>query len=177
MRTYRQSVGRPSAARLRVAISSAVFVVAVAMIPADRVVDAAPASRTVPASQTAPAAKAAPAIAAPPAVISASTDWLASVDSGHYRTAWERAADFLHQTIAEGAWLASVMRVRAGLGTLKSRRLDAAYVTRYLPGAPYGRYAVVHFTSAFAHRAPVSETITCMHQADGGWRVVGYYVQ
>ena len=121
----------------------------------------------------APGARAAP----PPAAAKvAAANWLALIDARKYPQGWDEAASYLHQTIAKSAWLSSVVSARTRLGPLRSRRLDSAYATTYLPGAPYGHYVVVHYSSAFAHRPHASETITCMQGDAGRWRVVGYYV-
>jgi hypothetical protein len=46
-----------------------------------------------------------------------------------------------------------------------------------LPGAPDGDYAVIQFSTEFAHKRTARETVTPMRDADGEWRVSGYFIR
>jgi hypothetical protein len=46
-----------------------------------------------------------------------------------------------------------------------------------LPGSPPGHYVVTQFRSQFAGGKAATETVTAMKEADGSWRVVGYYIK
>jgi hypothetical protein len=70
-----------------------------------------------------------------------------------------------------------VVNARGPLGTLKSRTLMSATFKNTLPSAPDGEYVVVQFASSFENRASAIETVTPMKDADGTWRVSGYYIQ
>jgi hypothetical protein len=42
---------------------------------------------------------------------------------------------------------------------------------------PEGDYALVGYVTNFAKRPEGHETVTLEHEADGTWRVVGYFVR
>ena len=46
-----------------------------------------------------------------------------------------------------------------------------------LPGAPDGEYVVILFKTSFEGKAEAVETVTPMRDADGEWRVAGYYIR
>ena len=54
--------------------------------------------------------------------------------------------------------------------------MDAKPATE-LPGAPDGEYVVFQFSTAFEHKRAAVETVTPMMDADGQWRVSGYFVR
>lgn len=103
--------------------------------------------------------------------------WLSVVDAGRYADSWERSAAFFQAVITKPAWIAAVQPVRAPLGNVKSRTLKSAAPTHTLPGAPDGDYVVIQYSSQFAHKASATETVTPMKQADGSWKVSGYFIQ
>jgi Protein of unknown function (DUF4019) len=55
---------------------------------------------------------------------------------------------------------------------LKSREY-----TEKLPGAPDGKYVVIQYDTVFEKKASAIETVTPMAEADGKWRVSGYYIR
>jgi hypothetical protein len=46
-----------------------------------------------------------------------------------------------------------------------------------LPGAPDGEYVVFQFDTSFERKEAALETVTTIHEADGQWRVAGYFVR
>ena len=60
---------------------------------------------------------------------------------------------------------------------LKSRKDKATNFTRSLPGAPDGQYAVLQFDTSFENKAQAVETLTAVLEADGVWRVTGYFIR
>jgi len=59
---------------------------------------------------------------------------------------------------------------RAPLGALQSLQLRSAPL-------PDREYVVIQFASSFANKAAALETVTPMKDADGTWRVSGYYIE
>jgi hypothetical protein len=103
--------------------------------------------------------------------------WLKLVDSADYDNSWDAAAPVFRQAITKVQWAAAAAAARTPFGRLKSRNLQSATYTRSLPGAADGEYVVIKFASKFENRAAAIETITPMHDADGAWRVAGYYIR
>ena len=103
--------------------------------------------------------------------------WLALTDRGDYAKSWDEAAALFRNAITRPAWQAALTSVRTPLGALKARRLRSATPTHSLPGAPDGNYVVIQFDTSFEHKASAIETVTPMQEADGTWRVSGYYIR
>lgn len=122
---------------------------------------------------------AAPAYAETPeaAAESAALVWLGLVDAGSYGQSWSAASTLFRQSVTEAQWQSAVAGVRAPLGALTSRKVQSATFKNSLPGAPDGEYVVVVFASSFENKATAIETVTPMKDADGKWRVSGYYIR
>jgi len=103
--------------------------------------------------------------------------WLKLLDRGQYAKSWDEAASLFRDAMARDAWAGTVQKVRAPLGQVKSRKLRGAQYATSLPNAPPGQYVVIQYDASFEHRPAVVETITPMLDADGTWRVSGYYVR
>ena len=92
---------------------------------------------------------------------SAADKWLALVDAGQYKASWEQAG----------------RAARMPVGAFQGRTLASSNYTTTLPGAPQGQYVVLQYTTRFADRANAVETVTPMLEADGTWRVSGYFLK
>lgn len=102
--------------------------------------------------------------------------WLKLVDSGKYTDSWREASTYFRSRVPQKQWVTMVQSVRAPLGTLVSRNLAIATVSKTLPGAPDGNYTVIQFQTSFENKARATETVTVM--ADGEkWRVAGYFIR
>jgi len=108
---------------------------------------------------------------------SAAVTWLALIDAGNYSASWNAASSLFRQHVSQSQWQTAAAGARAPFGVLKSRKLQSATYTRTLPGAPDGEYVVVIFASSFDNKASAIETVTSMMDADGTWRVSGYYIR
>jgi hypothetical protein len=114
--------------------------------------------------------------AADPAV-DAMKAWLALVDAAKYDQSWDAAGAFFQRAVTKAQWSQSVGSVRGPLGAVGTRKIHSRDEATSLPGAPDGRYVVAQFETSFAHKAAAVETVTVSLEADGKWRVVGYYVR
>ena len=45
------------------------------------------------------------------------------------------------------------------------------------PGVPDGEYSLLVFRSGFTKKADSRETVTLEREADGVWRVIGYFIR
>ena len=107
----------------------------------------------------------------------AATAWLAQVDAGKYADSWTSAATAFKQAVTQEKWQDAVKRVRDQVGALKSRTKSSAAPTTNPPGAPAGEYVIFQYSDTFEQRATANETVTAVRDADGTWRIVGYFVQ
>jgi hypothetical protein len=111
------------------------------------------------------------------AAVSAAGKWLAIVDAGKYAASWREAAEFFRNSVKPEQWEQSLQAVRKPLGKRISRKVRAKIYKTSLPGAPDGEYVVIQFTTSFEKKKAAIETVTPMMDADGKWRVSGYYIQ
>jgi len=117
----------------------------------------------------------------PAAAVAAATDsatrWLAVADAGKWDETWDRMAPASQAAVTKTAWSGAVGPLRAKLGAVRSRTLQAAAFTHTLPGAPAGDYVVIQYLTDFANKPQSVETVTPMRLPDGGWKVSGYYIR
>ncbi len=103
--------------------------------------------------------------------------WLALVDEEQYAQSWEAAAGYFKQAVSVENWLQSMQAHRKPLGALVSRDVKTMKYCTSLPGAPDGEYVVIQFKTSFANKKRAIETVTPMIDADGVWRVSGYFIR
>lgn len=103
--------------------------------------------------------------------------WLALLDAGNYGASWDAAATIFRESIKRADWEARAASVRGSIGALKSRNLKSETYTHSPPGAPSGDYVILRFSSSFAQQGSAIETVTPMKDADGTWRVAGYFIK
>jgi len=103
--------------------------------------------------------------------------WLPVVDAGKYDQSWDRAASIFKAAVTRDGWRAALGQARTPLGHVKSRKLKSATFTTQAPGAPAGEYVVIQFETSFDNLPAGIETITPAHEADGKWRVAGYFIK
>jgi uncharacterized protein (TIGR03067 family) len=104
----------------------------------------------------------------------AADEWLKLVDAGNYGESWETSAASNKQGIAKQQMSDVYKELFQPLGPMKSREFKSSEYRTQLPGAPAGEYAVIQFTTQFANQRMV-ETVVLTKEADGEWRVSGYF--
>jgi hypothetical protein len=107
----------------------------------------------------------------------AAESWLGLVDGQQYAESWRAAATLFKNAVTQQMWQQLVQTARSPLGTLKSRAVKSTTSAKTLPGAPDGEYVVLQFNTTFERKALALETISVVLEADGNWRVVGYFVK
>ena len=103
--------------------------------------------------------------------------WLKLVDEAKYDASWDQAAGFFKRSVTKEQWRQAVSAARQPLGKVRSRTLRSRQHATTLPGAPDGSYVVIQYDTTFENKAAAVETITPMVDADGAWRVSGYYIR
>ena len=109
--------------------------------------------------------------------IRSAQSWLVLVDQGKYAISWDSAASAFQKAVPREQWVSQVGTVRGPLGAVLSREVQTSNHTTSLPGAPAGTYVVIQFATSFENRRGAVETVTPMQEADGSWKVSGYYVK
>lgn len=112
-----------------------------------------------------------------PAAEPAALAWLALADAGDAAGTWEAAASLFRRAVPLDQWTRSLDVARGPLGAVIARTRRSARFATELPGAPDGEYVVLEFDTQFAHKRTAVETVTPMRDADGEWRVSGYFIR
>jgi hypothetical protein len=107
----------------------------------------------------------------------AAQKWLGLIDSQDYAQSWSTAAKHFRDSIPQAQWESKAAAVRRPLGAVTSRHVISARLAHSLLGVPDGDYVVIQFSTSFEHRATAMETVTPMKDADGQWRVSGYFIR
>ena len=103
--------------------------------------------------------------------------WVEVVDHAQYAESWDEAAQVFRNAISKPDWERAVAAARAPFGALEKRELISATYAEQLPHSPAGKYVVIQYRTQFAGGKSAIETVTPMKDADGNWRVVGYYIR
>ena len=112
-----------------------------------------------------------------PAAQAAAESWVALIDQGQYGASWQAAAASFKGAVPQQKWVEAVEVARKPFGGVNTRTVKSSTAAKTLPGAPDGEYVVLQFNTAFVKKAAALETITVVHDPDGQWRVVGYFVR
>lgn len=107
----------------------------------------------------------------------AASGFLALLDAGNFADSWSQGAALLRGAVPQDHWNGVVGSMRKPLGDVKSRKLLSSTYTRSIPGAPDGEYVIVQYQTEFANKAGAIETVTPMREADGSWKVSGYFLK
>lgn len=111
------------------------------------------------------------------AAVDAAKAWLTLTDSGQYGESWEQASAYLKNVVTKDQFVQSLRGALGPFGELISRKVESTQYETTLPGAPDGEYVVIRFRSSFQSKKEAIETVTPMMEADGRWKVSGYYIK
>jgi hypothetical protein len=109
------------------------------------------------------------------AVQGAARSWLEYVDRGDAQGAWNAAGKKFQQAVTPALWADQLQKAQAQLGKLQQRTVGPARFQKSIPGMPAGDYAQLLFRTIFANKPDASESVTLEREADGQWRVIGYF--
>jgi hypothetical protein len=107
----------------------------------------------------------------------AAEKWLALVDARKNANSWKEASRYFKNADKQDQWEQSLQSARQPLGELISRNLSSKVYTKTLPGAPDGEYVIMQFEASFQNKKSALETVTCVKEKDGHYRVAGYYIK
>ena len=109
--------------------------------------------------------------------IKSSNKWISLVDSGNYWESWETSSEIFKHAVTKEDWIKTLEGLRPSFGDVISREVDSKKYETSLPGAPDGEYVVIVYKTQFKNKEKAFETITPMKDADGEWRVSGYFIK
>lgn len=103
--------------------------------------------------------------------------WIAEVDAGNYAGSWAQASASLRREMPIAQWQAYADALRGRLGAMQERKVVSAEATTSLEGMPRGQYVRIDYQTAFERRKRARETVGLRLEADGSWRVLGYFMR
>ncbi|MHB1349674.1 MAG: DUF4019 domain-containing protein [Desulfobulbus sp.] len=109
--------------------------------------------------------------------IRAAESFLLLLDTGQYGQSWDSAADLFKKQVPKETWIRQLSGLLPPVGVIKNRTITSAEYRTELAGAPDGQYVVIRYRSSFTNKESAVETVTPMLDADGHWRVSGYFLQ
>ena len=113
------------------------------------------------------------------AVQNAARAWLAQTDRLDATASFAAAGDKFRGPITQDAWADALEKARAPLGAVVQRTIvETAFDRATTPGGgPEVDIAVILFRTVFAQKTSSTESVTLALDADGAWRVIGYFIR
>jgi hypothetical protein len=103
--------------------------------------------------------------------------WLEQVDAGEVEASWEAGSSLFRQLVGPAQWREQLEKLRSVFGRTVRRELDDVRYATSIPGAPDGEYVVSEYAAVLERKQEAVETVVAMREADGSWRVGGYFVR
>lgn len=104
-------------------------------------------------------------------------NWLSLVDASDASASWDAAGASFRAAVTPKQWAEQLEAARKPLGPLTKRALAVEQAMNGLPGEPPGEYVIQQYHAVYDARQAVTETVTLLREADGEWRVVGYFIR
>jgi hypothetical protein len=111
------------------------------------------------------------------AAVAAARDWLLMSDHGDAAESHKRAGARFRKAMSVPEWQAALARERTPRGAVAQRALAQTAFQRSLGPGVDGDFALLQFRTAFAKQSDAGETLTLEREADGEWRVIGYFIK
>jgi hypothetical protein len=108
-------------------------------------------------------------------VQTAARNWLVYVDGGDAQGAWNAAGKKFQNASTPERWADDLKKAQAMLGKVQQRTVGPARFQKRIAGMPDGEYAQILFRTIFASKPDASEQVSLEREADGQWRVIGYF--
>jgi len=109
------------------------------------------------------------------AVQTAARAWVQYIDRGDAQGAWDAAGKKFQAAMTKELWAGELKKAQTQLGKMQQRTVGPARFQRKIAGMPEGEYAQLLFRTIFANKPDGSESLTLEREADGQWRVIGYF--
>jgi len=104
-------------------------------------------------------------------------NWLELVDGKNYAKSYDDAASSFKTMVKKDDWIDTLTNLRSMLRGVVSRQLISAKYETKMAGAPDGEYVVLTYKTDFNKKEDAREVVVPMLDADGKWRVSGYYIK
>ena len=111
------------------------------------------------------------------AAIAAADQFLTLVDAGKYAESWSVASNLFKSQVTQAEWVKKISRLRPIFGAVIKRTVKTSHFMESPPGAPDGEYVRIIYQSSFEKKKDAVEIVTPSLDADGQWRVSGYFMK
>jgi len=112
------------------------------------------------------------------AAITSAEKWLELTDRSDAAESWSQAASALFKSaVTPEQWNNSLDAAQGLIGKPLSRELKSKQYQEEMPGLPDGEYVVLEYETSFEKKRRGTETVALVKDADGEWRVAGYFVK
>ncbi len=106
----------------------------------------------------------------------AANAWFALLDAHEFDESWETAGELLRGTVTRKEWTQKWSATLGPLGAVTSRAVNSSEFSTTWRGAPDGEYVLLKFDTVFENKQKAVETVALRKEADGLWRVSGYFI-
>jgi hypothetical protein len=106
--------------------------------------------------------------------------WLEKNDDGKYAESWQDASELFRENVSKETWVKQMESGRPGLGKCLQRKANSVMPMTELPspsGPMKGDFLMVNFYTDFANAKNLAELVTFEKDANGEWKVSGYYIK
>jgi hypothetical protein len=110
-------------------------------------------------------------------VQAAAREWLQKTDALDGQGSFEAAGAKFKAAITAAQWTEALKKARGPFGKALQRASISTKFTREFKGVPDGDYALLVFRTAFEKKSEAHESVTLEREADGQWRVIGYFIR
>ena len=108
----------------------------------------------------------------------AARDWLALTDKADTAASRDTAGTKFKVAIDSENWARALAKSRTSLGAVERRTVLSTRFDTVLPdGGPEGEFVLIIYRTTFAEKPDSTETVTLEREADGNWRVIGYFIR
>ena len=111
------------------------------------------------------------------AAMAAARDWLLMTDHGDAAESHKRAGARFRTAMSVADWQSALARERTPRGAVVQRALTQTAFQASLAAGVDGDFALLQFRTSFAKQTEAGESVTLEREADGAWRVIGYFIK
>ncbi len=103
--------------------------------------------------------------------------WLEKLDKGWYNQCYDESSSYLKTQITIDNWMNNMNSFRKPLGPASKRKELNMFFETELPNSPQGEYVIIQYGTVILEKQAIIETLALMKEADGSWKISGYFIK